>query len=191
MLSENSRQEIENKLIQLENSDSTQVVVLTIPTLEEENLEEFSIKVAQKWQIGKNKKDNGVILLVAKQERKVRIEVGRGLEGKLTDLVSGRIIRQEIVPYFREEDYNLGLVAGVNSIIAVVKGEYQGNTKLDSKETSPNWILILVVLLMGFLFFIRRSGGVFTSGGGGSWRSGGGFSGGGGSFGGGGSSGNW
>ncbi|MBF0208173.1 MAG: TPM domain-containing protein [Oligoflexia bacterium] len=192
ILSDDVRKNIEKKLLQLHDLESTQVVVLTVPTLNGENLEEYSIKVVEKWQIGKHKNDNGVLLLIAKEERKVRIEVGRGLEGKLTDLVSGRIIREEIIPYFKQGNYDLGVISGVNAIIDVVKGEYQNERKSNSREITSNRLLILVGLIFGLLFWARGRGGVFINrGGGGSWRSGGGYSGGGGTFGGGGASGKW
>jgi uncharacterized protein len=124
LLSAQAVQEIESSLSAFERSDSTQIVVLTIPTLEGENLEDFSIRVAEAWKIGQKGTDNGAILLIAKQEHKVRIEVGRGLEGKLTDLVSGRIIRGEISPRFRAGDFDGGVKAGVSAIMEVVRGEY-------------------------------------------------------------------
>ena len=106
ILSPRAVQELETRLADFERSDSTQLVVLTIPSLAGENLKEYSIKVAESWKVGMKGLDNGAILLIAKQERKVRIEVGRGLEGKLTDLVSGRIIRGEIAPRFKAGDFD-------------------------------------------------------------------------------------
>jgi uncharacterized protein len=129
MLSPESAQELETTLTDFERSDSTQIVVLTIPTLDGETLEDYSIKVAEAWRIGQKKVDNGVILLIAKQERKIRIEVGRGLEGKLTDLVSGRIIQGEIAPRFKTGDIDGGIKAGVTAIMAVVKGEYTADPR--------------------------------------------------------------
>jgi uncharacterized protein len=101
MISPSARAAITQKLEQLEASDSTQVVVLTVPSLEGEDLEGFSIRVAEAWKIGTKEHDNGAILLVARDDRAVRIEVGYGLEGRLTDLISGRIIRQIIYPNSR------------------------------------------------------------------------------------------
>jgi len=129
MLSPQAVQELETSLAAFEKSDSTQIVILTIPTLEGESLEGFSIKVAEAWRIGQKGIDNGVILLIAKQERKARIEVGWGLEGKLTDLVSGRIIRGEIAPRFKAGDIDGGIAAGVSAIMAVVKGEYKSTPR--------------------------------------------------------------
>ncbi|HEX9023763.1 MAG TPA: TPM domain-containing protein [Geobacteraceae bacterium] len=129
MLSAQTVQDLESGLSAFERSDSTQIVVLTIPSLEGENLEEFSIKVAEAWRIGQKKIDNGVILLIAKQEHKIRIEVGRGLEGKLTDLVSGRIIRSEIAPRFKTGDFDGGVKAGVAALISVVRGDYSAQAR--------------------------------------------------------------
>jgi len=93
ILSSSTEGQLEAVLGELERTDSTQIVVLTIPSLEGGSLEDFSIRVADQWKIGQENKDNGAILLISKNERKLRIEVGYGLEGSLTDLISGRIIR--------------------------------------------------------------------------------------------------
>src|SRR5512140_2228286 len=144
---------LEQELSDFERSDSTQIVLLTIPTLGGENLEEFSIKVAEAWKIGQKGVDNGVILLVAKAERKVRIEVGRGLEGKLTDLVAGRIIRAEIAPKFKAGDFDGGIAAGVNALVQVVKGEYQAPRDLhQGKKGAPPIFTLLVFLAVAAVF---------------------------------------
>lgn len=150
LLSPGAAQRIESELSAFEQSDSTQIVVLTIPSLEGESLEEFSIKVAEAWKIGQKGKDNGAILLVAKQERKIRIEVGRGLEGKLTDLVSGRIIRNEIAPGFKAGDFDAGVGAGVTAIMAVVKGEYTASAADEPRErksSRPIGTLLIFLLV--------------------------------------------
>jgi uncharacterized protein len=146
--------ELERVLADFERSDSTQVVVLTIPTLGGESLEEFSIRVAEAWKIGQQGLDNGAILLIAKAERKIRIEVGRGLEGKLTDLVSGRIIRGDITPRFKGGDFDGGVIAGVNAIMAVVKGEYQATPRdlRQGKKSAPPALSLLLFLLVGCIF---------------------------------------
>jgi uncharacterized protein len=155
MLSPGAVQELEASLSAFEQSDSTQIVVLTVPTLGGENLEEYSIKVAEAWRIGQKKIDNGVILLIAKQERKVRIEVGRGLEGKLTDLVSGRIIRGDIAPLFKAGDIDGGVKTGVASIMAVVKGEYTANPRdLGHARRSMHPIFTFVIFLMVACIFL-------------------------------------
>ena len=103
VLSAESKLSIENKLKEHEKATSNQVVVLIIPSLEGEVLEEYSLKVATTWKLGQKKKDNGVLLLIAKEDRKLRIEVGYGLEGSLTDALCSRIIRKEITPSFKQE----------------------------------------------------------------------------------------
>ncbi|MDT8420046.1 MAG: TPM domain-containing protein [Desulfuromonadales bacterium] len=197
------RLKLEQFLRQFEETDSTQLVVLTIPSLEGEVLEQYALKVAESWGIGQRGKDNGALLLIAEQERKVRIEVGYGLEGKLTDLLAGRIIDQEITPRFKKGDFDGGIVAGVAAMAEVVRGEYQGTgSSRQSRKKSPLGFLALLLFLgpgLSLLGGRRRGGhrrggfyigGPFIGGGRGGFG-GGGFSGGGGGFGGGGSSGSW
>ncbi|HLO26053.1 MAG TPA: TPM domain-containing protein, partial [Geobacteraceae bacterium] len=98
--------------------------------------------------------DNGAILLIAKQERKIRIEVGRGLEGKLTDLVSGRIIRGDISPRFKEGDFDGGIAAGVTAIMAVVKGEYKAQPRelSQKRKSAPPIFTLLIFFLVACVF---------------------------------------
>jgi uncharacterized protein len=139
---------LEASLAELEKTDSTQVVVLTINSLEGEVLEQFSIRVAEKWKIGHSGRDNGAILLISKQDRKVRIEVGYGLEGKLTDLMSGRIISDIIVPAFKGGDFDAGVLLGVDAITKTVRGEFTSENfrpqKAEKKSSSG---------MIGFMFF--------------------------------------
>jgi uncharacterized protein len=129
MISPSAKAKIEAELKSFEQSDSTQVVILTIPSLKGEVLEDFSIKVAETWKIGQKGKDNGIVLLVANQERKIRIEVGRGLEGRLTDLTAGRIIDLVIKPRFKRGDFDGGFVAGISSLIDATRGEFKVEDK--------------------------------------------------------------
>lgn len=155
LLSPQKAQSLEAILTDFERSDSTQIVLLTIPTLSGENLEEFSIKVAEAWKIGQKGKDNGAILLIARDERKIRIEAGRGLEGKLTDLVSGRIIRGDMAPFLKRGDVDGGITAGLTSIMAVAKGEYQ-NTPRDIRHGNKGFhpsITLIVFLFVACIFF--------------------------------------
>jgi uncharacterized protein len=151
ILSPETVQKLERQLADFEKSDSTQIVVLTIPGLQGDALEDFSIKVAESWKVGYKGKDNGVILLIARDDRKLRIEVGRGLEGKLTDLMSGRIIRYEITPRFKAGDFNGGVEAGVAAIMALVRGEYAAAPS-DTREAKKSSGLAFTLLI--FLFFI-------------------------------------
>jgi len=125
MLSPATRQQLETVLADFEGQESTQLAVLTIPSLEGAVLEEFSLQVAESWRLGQKGRDNGALLLIVKNDRKLRIEVGYGLEGKLTDLTSGRIIRDTIKPHFRKGDFDQGVSEGVSAMIAAVRGEFQ------------------------------------------------------------------
>jgi uncharacterized protein len=154
MISVPTARELERELTELEKSDSTQIVILTIPGLEGEDLGEFSIKVAEAWKIGSKGVDNGVILLVARDDRKVRIEVGRGLEGKLTDLVSGRIIRNSIIPRFRAGDFDGGVAAGVNDIVEAARGEYSsgGRGQGPAHRLATPIFTLLIFLFIALVF---------------------------------------
>jgi uncharacterized protein len=125
MLPAEAESRIETLLKELEEKDSTQVVVLTVPSLDGDSLEDFSMRVAERWRIGRKGLDNGAILVIARDDRKVRIEVGYGLEGRLTDLTAGRIIRDRIVPEFRAGRFAQGVLNGVVALTEVVRGEFQ------------------------------------------------------------------
>lgn len=124
VLSNVTVQQLESILKTHEDSTTNQIVVLVIPSLNGEILEEYSLKVAETWAIGQKGTDNGVLLLIAIEDRKMRIEVGYGLEGDLTDALASRIIRNEIAPNFRQGDYDQGITAGVNGIINAISGSY-------------------------------------------------------------------
>lgn len=156
MISPLAKSKIEEKLRAFEQSDSTQIVILTVPSLEGENIEEFGIKVGEAWKIGKKGKDNGILFIVSKQERKIRIEVGYGLEGKLTDLTAGRIIDLVIKPRFKQEDFDGGFIAGVSSLIDATRGEFRAEprpARRGQKGISPFLSILLFfgifTLLMG------------------------------------------
>ncbi len=123
-LSEQSKKDLEAKLKDHEKQTSNQVVVLIIPTLAGESLEEYSLKVASTWKLGQKKKDNGVLLLIIKNDRKLRIEVGYGLEAILTDVLCNQIIRNEITPQFKQGQFPLGIEKGIESILAAIGGTY-------------------------------------------------------------------
>ncbi len=201
MLSQTVELKLEQFLREFENSDSTQITVLTIPGLDGNALEEYSLQVFENWKIGQLGKDNGALLLIAKDDRKIRIEVGYGLEGRLTDLLAGRIIDNEISPKFKQGDFDGGVISGVLAMAEAVRGEYAGSQKTTDrkKKSSPFGLIFLLFFLGPLLGRIggrrsRRSG-IFLGGpfigGGGFGGGGGGFSGGGGGGGGGGASGGW
>jgi uncharacterized protein len=195
MLSPVAELKLENFLRDFEAGDSTQLVVLTIDSLEGEPIEDYSLRVAESWGIGQKGKDNGALLLIARQDRKVRMEVGYGLEGRLTDLLAGRIIDREITPRFQAGDYDGGIIAGVTAMAEAVRGEYQGtgSTKR-KKDRNPLGALALLLFLGPGLMLLGGRGRRGRTYRGGFWiggMGGGGFGGGGGGFGGGGASGGW
>ena len=206
VLSPSERQHIEERLYLFETQTSNQLAVLIIPTLEGEVLEDYSVRVVDKWKLGDKTKENGILLLIVSNDRKMRIEVGYGLEGALTDLIASQIIRNDIAPYFRQGNYYAGIAAGLNSIMQATRNEYKADPRQYERSRGENQKSIgsLIFYILFFLFMIAggrrgrrglfwalmgasmfRSGGV--RGGGGF----GGFSGGGGGFGGGGASGGW
>jgi uncharacterized protein len=156
MLSPATRQQLESVLAGLEKEESTQLAVLTIDSLQGENLEEFSLKVAEKWRLGQKGLDNGALLLIAKNDRKLRIEVGYGLEGVLTDLTSGRIIRDIITPQFKNGNFDQGVIDGVSAMIAAVRGEFSAQAAVSSGKQSADDLSGFVVFLLFILFNIGR-----------------------------------
>ena len=136
-----------------ETKTSNQVAVLILPSLEGEPLESFSHRVSTIWKLGQKGTDNGVLLLVAMKERKIRIEVGYGLEGALTDARSAQIIRSEIVPRFRAGDAPGGVAAGVDAILKTIEGTYQASDKtapgLDSDVMGQVVVAVIVGLIVG------------------------------------------
>ena len=120
MIPADARQRIEEKLAQLEAQTGIQVAVLTLNSLEGEPIDDYAIRVAETWKLGKADKDNGVLLLIAKQDRLMSIQVGYGLEGEFTDLETGRVRNDVIGPYFRKGDFGQGVERGVDAIVAAV-----------------------------------------------------------------------
>lgn len=203
---------LSGKLAALEGQTTAQFVVVTLPSLQGYEISDFGYQLGRAWGIGQAEKDNGLILIVAPEEREVRFEVGYGLEGDMTDALSRTIIESVILPKFRDGDMAAGITAGVDSAIGVLVGDEaelqqlaaaqnEGPADNNVWELLPLLLFIFIVILvfntMGWRRGMRVLGGAMVSSGG-SWssRSSGGFSsggfrGGGGSFGGGGASGRW
>ena len=145
---------LEAKLAAFEQSKGSQVAVLIVPTTQPEAIEQYSIRVVDQWQLGRGKVDDGVLLLIALNDRKVRIEVGYGLEGALPDATSNRIIQQDIAPAFKRGDYYGGINTGVDRIMRVIEGE-----PLPEPEFSPPAAGIPgLVHLLPFLFIFALVG---------------------------------
>lgn len=213
-LSEGTRHTIRETNRQIA-STGAQVVVAMIPTLGDDSIEEAALDIFRTWGIGSRDKDNGILLLIAKEDRKLRIEVGYGLEGAIPDSTADRIIRNIIAPRFREDDFDGGVLDGFNAIMTLIAEEYGLEISAEgyvSQELPDNGgsqssdddmfhtLMVIVVIFVVLAILSRRlpsgGGGGFFGGtrSGGGWSSGGGSSGGGfggGSSGGGGASGGW
>jgi len=218
VINANVEKELEDYLQELENQSGIQMVVLTVPGLKGDDIASFGIKVAEKWGIGRKGKDDGAILLVAMEEHAVRIEVGYGLEGTLTDAKCGLIIRNVIIPEFKNNNYSQGIAKGIKNMAGVATGNEElvsRNVAHEKDESNDDALGLFFVIVWMIIFFvvISSKGGIwkwfilsrmfggnyhghynpprhnnFTGGG---FGGGGGFHGGGGHFGGGGASGHW
>jgi uncharacterized protein len=162
---------IEAKLADLEAKKGSQLAVLIVPTTQPEEIEQYGIRVADAWKLGRKSVDDGAILLVAKNDRRVRIEVGQGLEGALPDAIANRIITETITPHFKQADYDGGVEAGIDQMISVVNGEPlpQPDKKWERHSGLGNMLpllLIVVFVLSGVLraIFGRLFGSVATGG---------------------------
>src|SRR5690606_8297669 len=122
-LDSNTREHLESELAALDAAKGAQLAVLIVPTTGEDTVESYARRVFDAWKLGRVDVDDGILLLVAKDDRRLRIEVGYGLEGAVPDLLAGRIIREQITPRFAAEDYAGGVVAGVESLLRLINGE--------------------------------------------------------------------
>ena len=209
MLSSSAKGHINAALRKLKKSGGSQIQVLTVKDLSGLTIEQASIQVVDKWKLGDEEKDNGVLLLVAQKERRIRIEVGQGLEGSLTDAYSKRIIDEVMVPLFRSGDPGSGILLGILNIAkrtdpkvdfkSYLQGSNGFKSKVQKKKESSliSRVLSAIFYIFLFLLFLRNPMLFFLllagSGrrGGGGFGGGGGWSGGGGGFSGGGASGGW
>ena len=148
ILSPDTEMEVTNILATHEEATSNQVVVLTVGSLQGEVLEEYSLSVARAWQLGQEGRNNGVLLLIAYADRKMRIEVGYGLEGDLPDVKARRIIDNDIRPYFRNQDFDGGVLNGVRAIVGTIEGSYEPEASSDDIEDAP----LIFRLIFGGMF---------------------------------------
>jgi uncharacterized protein len=213
ILSDATKTDLTEKLAALESKTSRQLVVVTIPSLDGYEISDYGYQLGRSWGIGQNKLNNGVLFIIAPNEHKTRVEVGYGLEPIITDALSSVIIQTQVLPHFRQNDFDGGVTAGAAALIQQLSletsqaearaaaAEHQGGG--GGGQDMPGWLVLLIFFgIFGFIFFQSwlnpgrgGRGGGFGGGPylGGGWSSGGGggFGGGGGSFGGGGSSGSW
>jgi uncharacterized protein len=177
---------LNKKLSDFEQETGAQFIVYTFPSLENESLEDYTIRAVQRWKVGQKKYDNGLVLFVFKNEQKIRVEVGYGLEGTITDAVSSRVIREQMAPAFQQQQYAAGLNAAANELMARIrKGEApveplqpRGQGQGQGQQASGEDIGIIPVLFILFIVFFvlvpmfsgrRRGYGRRSSGCGGCW----------------------
>jgi uncharacterized protein len=211
-------QALESKLVAYDDSTSNQIAVVIINSLDGYDIADYALKLGREWGIGGKEFSNGVLLLVAIADHKIRIEVGYGLEGAIPDITAKHIIEEAITPAFKEENYYRGIDRGTDDIIRAAAGEYKAPANYGKKKTRTGFGailgLIILFIILGAMGGGRSSGGTMSGagwiigtlinsagrrggwgGGGGGWSGGGGGGGfggfGGGSFGGGGASGSW
>jgi len=169
ILKPDTRQQVTELLRQHEQRTSNQVAVLTLPTLHGDSIEEYAVRVFEQWKLGQKGKDNGVLVVVVPQDRRMRIEVGYGLEGTLTDAHSSRIIRNVMTPRFKENDFDGGIQQGVAAVIARLEGQVVGDVDSPAQPgaadqesefiKAPNMALHEKILFGAFIFGII---GLFT-----------------------------
>ena len=220
LLNEKEQEQLEAKLEDVEHATSNEITIVTIESLGQLEINEFSLELGRKWNIGKADKKNGVLILVSKEDHKIDIAPAYGLSGVLPDITCGQIIRNSMAPEFKSGNYYQGLNAATDAIIAASKGEFKGNNNNKPHSARKIWSLLKIFffIIIGILyFFVRRNsrgmyinnrgygyrgggwmgggfGGFGGGGGGGSDSNSGGFGGfggGGGGFDGGGASGSW
>ncbi len=214
ILTPENKTALEVKLVAYNDTSSTQIAVVIMDNLRGYEVADYGQKLASAWGIGQKGKNNGILLLVAPNERKVTIQTGYGVEAVVPDIIAGRIINNKILPAFKQGDYYGGINAGVDDLISFTKGEYKADKK-SQRNNGFSWVFILIfiviIIVLGFLNRNNHGGGTLIrgggmwmggalgggfGGGGSSWgggsSGGGGFGGfGGGGFGGGGASGSW
>ncbi|MCO5230295.1 MAG: TPM domain-containing protein [Chitinophagales bacterium] len=219
MLQSQDIQALENKLVAYNDSTSTQIAIVTVPTLGDYPVEEYGIRLARKWGIGNKEKDNGILILIAKEERKFDIETGYRVGQYISDIDANRILREILTPNFKEGKYYQGLDEATDRMIDLLSGNFKADKK-DSSGLPMNIIFIVIIIIILLIIISNRKddgnhtytgrghddffppfigggfggsrGGGFGGGFGGGSSGGGGFGGfGGGGFGGGGASGGW
>jgi uncharacterized protein len=159
-LSTDQVQKLENKLVAYDDSTSIQISIAVIKSVGEYDINEYALGLGRKWGVG-SKKNTGVMIVVAVNDRKLSIQTGYGIEGALPDISTKSIIENDIKPSFKQGDYYAGLDAGTNSIIKLTKGEYKNDTPKVKKSSNggSSSIIVLIVIVVIIIIVIRRGGG--------------------------------
>lgn len=160
LLSGPEKSSLEQKLIKYSDTTSTQIVIAIISSTEGENINYLGAQWGEKWGIGQAKEDNGILILLARDDRRIAINTGKGIEYLLTDALSKRIIERDIIPYFKQNDYYGGLNRGCDAIFEVLTGEYKGSRKSSNKNEFPiGFIFILIFIIVLIAISKNKRGG--------------------------------
>lgn len=159
LLSASEKSNLEQKLIRYSDSTSTQIVVAIISSTKGEYINYLGAQWGEKWGIGQADKDNGIFILLAKDDRKINISTGKGVEHLLTDAMSKRIIDRDVIPYFKQNDYYGGLNRATDAIFEVMNGEYQGTRQSEGGEFPFEVIIFLAIIFLIFVIAISKSRG--------------------------------
>ena len=158
LLSPTEKSALENKLIKYSDTTSTQIVVVIIPSTKGEYINYLGAQWLTKWGIGDAKKDNGILILLARDDRKIGINTGFGVEHLLTDAMSRRIIERDIIPYFKVDDYIGGLNRGTEAIFEVMTGEYQGSRQASNSGEFPvGFVILLFIIFIIIIISISKN----------------------------------
>jgi len=161
LLSPEAAARLEQKLAGFERETSNQIAVLTVPSLEGDTIDQFAIRVAEQWKLGQKGKDNGVLLIIAQAERKVRIEVGMGLQGVLPDITASRIIREVMRPDLKSGNFDRAVNVGVDAIMASTKGEFKASAqdaahRPHKKKSSSGLFLVIALIAIAVCGMLSR-----------------------------------
>ncbi len=160
LLTPTKKRSLEQKLIKYSDTTSTQIVIAIINSTQGENINYLGAQWGQKWGIGQEKEDNGILILLARDDRRIAINTGYGVEHLLTDAMSKRIIERDIIPYFKDNDYPGGLNRGIDAVFEVLTGEYQGQRTSSSSNGFPiGFIFFLIIVIFIIAISKNRRGG--------------------------------
>src|SRR5687768_17437872 len=159
ILTPQQEQSLEQMLVAYDDSTSTQIVVVTVKTLGNWEVEQFSHTIGDRWGVGQKGKDNGIVITLGMETHDVFISTGRGTEGALPDITAKHIVEEQMIPRFRQNDFHGGLVAGVRSIQQAMAGEYKGEPKQNATPRGGRSMLFWVILIIVLLMLFRGGGG--------------------------------
>ena len=157
LLNASEKNNLEQKLVKYSDTTSTQIVIAIISSTKGENINYLGAQWGEKWGIGQAKEDNGILILLARDDKRIAINTGKGIEYLLTDALSKRIIERDIIPYFKQNDYYGGLNRGSDAIFEVLTGEYKGIRKIDSPSFPPQLLLILFIIFIIIIISISKN----------------------------------